>query len=462
MRRFTVRIDSKPIAIDRTEKRMHRRKFTRGGLVATAVILTVSIFTGCAATGDASGEEVATGSFDWKRFDGEEIRFVAGLQPWQAAVEPLIPQFEQKTGIKVNMESLPEDQFRQRLQVELTAGSDDIDVFMSSVQQDGARFAQSGWYEDLKPYIENKSLTAPDYDFGDFSESVVNGHTFDGVLSALPIQLEVQMLYYRKDLLAKAGFDAPPATLDELREMAAAMTDPADGVYGWAARGKSAAAVTQLTSFLLNYGATYMTEDGKAAFDSKKGIAAIEEYGSLIRDYGPSGNTNNSWEELLALFQAGSLALWADNSGQAVAVRDAASSKYADQVGFAPMPAGPAGDAQTFFGWAAGISSSSAQKDASWLFLQWLTSPDVVGQLQDQGIAGGRQSVPFGTDVNPEFVTAFQSALSKAQPQLPQVKSVPEVRDAIGAAIVTSIQGGDAAAATKKAAEAFDQIVSTE
>ncbi|MGO1266216.1 MAG: ABC transporter substrate-binding protein, partial [Microbacterium gubbeenense] len=236
---------------------MKRRMCTRiiGG--ATVVALSAGLLAACSSSNEAlPGADEISGDFDWKRFDGETIRFVAGLQPWQEQIEPLIPEFEELTGIDVEMEALPEDQFRQRLQVELTAGSSDIDVFMSSVQQDGARFASSGWYEDLTPYIENESLTSPDYDFADFSESVLQGHTFDGTLSALPIQLEVQMLFYRKDFLEAAGYDAPPATLDELDEMAAATTDPANGVFGWAVRGKRAAAVTQLTSFLANYGAT--------------------------------------------------------------------------------------------------------------------------------------------------------------------------------------------------------------
>ncbi|HWK76860.1 sugar ABC transporter substrate-binding protein [Microbacterium sp.] len=430
---------------------------------AVAIVATAALLTGCSGAPQSAAEDPAeaTGAFDWKRYDGESIRFVAGLQPWQAAVEPLIPEFEELTGITVETEALPEDQFRQRLQVELTSGSSDIDVFMSSVQQDGARFASAGWYEDLTPYIENSSLTSPDYNFDDFSESVLEGHTFDDTLSALPIQLEVQMLFYRKDLLEAAGFDGPPQTLDELEEIAKATTNPAENIYGWAARGKRAAAVTQLTSFLLNHGAEYM-KDGEAAFDSPEGVEAIEQYGQLIRDYGPSGSTNNGWEELLALFQSGGLAQWADNSGQAAALRDPAQTSFADQVGYAAMPAGPEGDAQTFFGWAAAMSSSSEKKGPAWLFLQWLTSPETVQALQEIGIPGGRQSIEFGEDVPAEFVEAFQTALSTAQPQLPQVQSVPEVRDVIGDTIVASIQGDDVAKAVETAVSEFDRIVSTE
>ena len=424
--------------------------------------LAVSMLAGCASQASSGPDDVASaqGSFDWKRYQGTEIRFVQGLQPWQKAVEPLIPEFEQRTGIKVNLEALPEDQFRQRLQVEMTAGSEDIDVFMSSVQNDGARFAQAGWYEDLKPYVENASLTAPDYNFADFSKSVLDGHTFEGKLSALPIQLEVQMLFYRKDLLKAAGFDAPPATLEELETIAAKTTSK--DVFGFSSRGKRAAAVTQLTSFLRNHGADYMTADGKAAFSSPEGIEALKTYGKLVREYGPSGGTNNSWEELLALFQSGRLAMWPDNSGQAAAVRDPKAVAFADQVGYAPMPAGPEGSAQTFFGWGAGVSSASANKGASWLFLQWLTGPEVVGKLQAQGIPGGRQSVEFGPGVPADFVKAFRSSLAEAKPQLPAVKAVPQVRDVIGDVIVTSIQGGDVDQAAKSAAKEFDRIVGSE
>jgi multiple sugar transport system substrate-binding protein len=419
---------------------------------------------GCAPAAVESEEAASvvvaeTPEFDWRSQEGESIRFVAGLQPWQEAVVPLIADFEALTGITVEVEALPEDQFRQRLQVELTAGSGDIDVFMTSVLQDGPRFSESGWYADLEPLVSDPLLTSPDYDFSDISSAVLEGHTFNGVLSALPIQLEVQMLYYRKDLLKAAGFDGPPTTYEELEEMAAALYDPTNNLYGFASRGKGAATVTQITTFLRSHGADYLDANGKAGFASEQGIKAIDEYGRLIRTYGPSGSVNNSWEELLALFQSGSIALWSDNSGQAKALRDPSASSVADVVGYAVMPAGPVTASQSYFGWASAIAESSKKKEAAWLFLQWLTGPDVVSQLQESGIPGGRVSIGFGSDVPEEFVTTFQTALASATAQLPAVKPVPEVRDAIGAAVVASILGENVTEAVRKAAKEFDRIV---
>lgn len=54
---------------------------------------------------------------------------------WQKAIEPMIPEFEELTGIDVEVEQLPEEQSRQRVQVELTASSADLDVFMTSLER---------------------------------------------------------------------------------------------------------------------------------------------------------------------------------------------------------------------------------------------------------------------------------------------------------------------------------------
>ena len=79
------------------------------------------------------------------------------------------------------------------------------------------------------------------------------------------------MLYYRKDLFQKAGLKVP-TNFAELE--AAAKKLNADGVAGIASRGKGAAAVTQLSSYVYNYGGLYL-DKGVAVFDSKPAVDAI-------------------------------------------------------------------------------------------------------------------------------------------------------------------------------------------
>src|SRR6185312_5763274 len=59
-----------------------------------------------------------------------ELRIIGANHPWTEAIEPLIPKFEEETGIKVKLEKYFEDQLTQKLTTEFTAGSSSIDVFM--------------------------------------------------------------------------------------------------------------------------------------------------------------------------------------------------------------------------------------------------------------------------------------------------------------------------------------------
>jgi multiple sugar transport system substrate-binding protein len=397
--------------------------------------------------------------FNWRQNQGEKIRVVLNQHPWQQAIEPMIADFEKLTGIKVEVEKLPEEQFRQRVQVELTAGSKDLDVFMTSILNDGAKFSKNGWYADLRPFVDDPKMTSPDYNVADFGNGLIRSHTYNKKLVALPIQLETQMLYYRKDILAKANAKVP-TTLDELETTALRIDDP-KGVRAFISRGKGRAAVTQISSYLYNYGGSW-TKDGsnEAAFNSKEGVKAFEYYTRMLRDYAPKGTANMSWEEALPLFQKGQVAMYTDASTFLPRIVAGGSPEVVNNLGFAPMPSGPGGDDQTFFGWAIGMSSFSKKQAASWMFIQWATSPQIVERLTLEGqVAGGRTSVKFGTAFPAEWVKAFTTSLPKARPQLPSVVPVSEVRDVIGAAIVKGIEGGDMKAALDQAAKEFDSIV---
>jgi multiple sugar transport system substrate-binding protein len=396
--------------------------------------------------------------FDLQKYKGEKIRVVLNQHPWQQAIEPMIPEFEKLTGIKVQVEKLPEEQFRQRVQVELTGGSKDLDVFMTSTLNEGAKFAKNGWYADLQPFINDPLLTSPDYNFADYGAGLIKGHTFKDKLIGLPIQLETQMLYYRKDLLAKAGRKVP-TTLDELLTTALAVDDPKGGVRGFIARGKGRAAVTQIATYLYNFGGTW-TKDGKAAFNSPEGLKAFDFYTNMLRRYAPSGTTNMSWEEALPLFQKGQVAMYTDASTFLPKILDGGSAEVVKNIGFAPMPAGPAGSFQSYFGWSLAMSSFSKKQGAAWAFIQWATSPKVVETVTVEGqVAGGRSSVSFGNAFPAEWVKAFTGSLPTARPQLPGVIPVSEVRDVIGAAIIKGIEGGDLKSALDQAAKEFDAIV---
>src|SRR5437867_12974707 len=117
------------------------------------------------------------------------------------------PTLESHIEKKVKPEILPEVQGRQNLEVKMTGGSAGVDGFHSSMHVEKRRFWKSGWYQPLNAYLEDKSLTAPDFDWNDI---VASGKAAvvqpDKTISGIPTFVDPFVLFYRKDLYAQKGW----------------------------------------------------------------------------------------------------------------------------------------------------------------------------------------------------------------------------------------------------------------
>ena len=79
----------------------------------------------------------------------KEIRVLLANHPYGELLKAAIPEFEQATGIKVNVESLQESQLTTKLTTEFATNSSSVDVFMTRPLQEGKMFYKNGWYEPL-------------------------------------------------------------------------------------------------------------------------------------------------------------------------------------------------------------------------------------------------------------------------------------------------------------------------
>ncbi len=382
--------------------------------------------------------------------------------PWQAAIEPLFPEFETLTGVKIIREVYPEDQFRQKVTVELTAGTGTLDVFMSMVAQEGLKFYRAGWYEVLDPYLANATLTLPEYDAKDFQKAAWDAEFVEGKLVGLPIQAETEIVYYRKDLFEQAGLK-PPATLNDLEAAAKQFHKPPER-FGIVMRGKRAAATSVFSSFLHNFGGDWM-QNGKPAINSPEAVQAFRFYGDLLRLYGPPGSTNNHWYEASAIFAQGKAAMYVDFDSLFSVVLDPEKSQVKGKVGFAPFPAGPKANLPSVPVWGIALSRQSKNKEASWFFLQWATTKEQVLKVLLKGVPGARQSAwdhpEFKkADIPLDWVETHVQQMKIGSPNWnPPVVAVSEARDIIGQVIVTAIEGGDVKAAADKANAELEDLI---
>ena len=424
----------------------------------------------CVAAALALVSTATAEQFSWQQAKGSQLRVLLNKHPWQAAIEPHLKEFEALTGIKLIAEVYPEDQFRAKVLVELTSGASSIDVFMSMPAQEGLKYVRAGWLQPVDEFLKSPALTAADYNWNDFLEKTREAMVVEGKLVGPPIQVENTSLMYRKDVFQKYNVKVP-TTLDEL-ELAAKtlngkpMSDDGQPGFGIVARGKRAAATSQFAAYLHAMGATWIGPNREPVFNSEDGIKALELYGRILREYGPPGSENNHWYEASSIFSQGKAAMYTDANSLFPVIEDPQKSKVVGKVGYAVFPRGPRGTyGSTVAAWGLAMPKTSKNQKAAWLFMQWSTSRDVVLALQsERGVLGARESVwkdPKGITKVPADLRESLTLGSKVGTPLwnPPVVAVAEARDAIGAAIVTAIQGGDVRGAANKAATEVKRIM---
>jgi multiple sugar transport system substrate-binding protein len=434
--------------------------FKRAAGYLALVVGLSSALVGCSGSDTTSGDKKTPEKTEEKKV--QEIRVVAANHPWTEAIKAELPAFEKETGIKVTIDSYFEDQLTQKTSVEFASNSKNIDVVMFRPLQDGKMFHKGGYFGDLSGYVaKEKNYTA------DFIPSSL-GSVKDGEkLYGLPLVTETEVLYYRKDLLEKAGLKVPK-TLEELEKQAKQLNDPDNGISGFVARGKRAAAVTQFSSFLYGFGGDFM-DDGKSSLTTPEALEAFNYYGNLLNKYGPKGTLNMSWPEAMAVFTQGKAAFYTDASSLYTNATDPAKSTVSDKVGFAPFPAGPNGSKPyNITSWALGIGANSEKKDAAWEFIKWAESKEMVMKLQAAGNPGARISVWDSGDGTAKFPKDLAAAIAAnggkngVPYDRPVVINVGNARDVIGDIILAGIEGNDVKAAAEKAQIEFQKIIDSE
>lgn len=383
---------------------------------------------------------------------------------WTENVKKAIPDFEKASGLKIEITQLAEDQLSDQYNVKLNAGTSEIDVMMYRPLQEGRLFAQNKYFADLT----SKAKGDATWNLADFQAAPIAATTYQGKVVGVPIITEREVLYYRKDLLSKAGLTVP-TTLDELEAAAKAVKAANPDVAGFVARTSKSPAVTQFSSFLYSMGGDWVDASGKAAVNSDAAKKAYALYGRLIKNYGPANvSTDMSWPEAMAIFTQGKAAFYTEADSLYKNATDPAKSKVADTVGFAVFPAGPAGSKPyNIPSWALGINDASKNQTNAWKFIQWATSKEQTMAQQKGGIPGARTSVwadPDGTSSYPKDLAQAIAASTKGgvDHDRPIVAQVVKAREAVGQPIVDSIKGSDVTASVESAVKAFQTVLDSE
>ena len=360
-----------------------------------------------------------------------------------AVLEPCFAQYREETGVEVVHQQIP---YGDYLQTILTArlGGQSPDIY----------HVYSIWAAQL---VDNGLLALPPEEVlgfvtDNYVSSTVDAITIDDQTWGVPTEVANYLLVYNKQIFAEAGIDAPPATWDELLEIAAATTErDAQGratQIGYADYYPSVAGVVHryLTS-LYSKGVDLFNEDFTATnLGSPEALEALQERVALFE----AGSADLSVDS--DAFVAGDVAMTIQASWQEGEYREVFGDAFEDTVGIASIPMGD--DWRSLqYAFFYGVDANSDVQDESWAFIEWLNS-QASAQAEGGPSCMGEMLVGLGAltannadieaadaDLGDFFTAPFSEALERSITE-PNVIQASEIETILQTYLVQAY-GGD-------------------
>jgi len=327
---------------------------------------------------------------------------------WPEAIEDIVTEFTNKTGINVNVIRLAHGPLYENTLMDLRTRTGAYDVIVTSSAWLPA-LTGPGLFEPITEYLES-DLTYPDYDLKD--QMGISYGSINEEIYALPFGVSAQGLFYRKDLFEEYQDEyysqygdalKPPETWAEYNQIAEFFTTVdwhEDSLgYGTAEHGKREHSLMYMyqirVSGLANedsgLSVGLLDENEKPTFNNDIGRKALEQWVEAL-SYSPPGVLEAGNAETRELFEQGLTAMTVQFSS---IFSNLKSSSVADKYAMAMVPGGKSSTGA----WLLAINPHGRYQDASYLLTQWLTTKESdLAMFKNGGRYPSRMSTHAHTD----------------------------------------------------------------
>jgi multiple sugar transport system substrate-binding protein len=320
-------------------------------------------------------------------------------------VQALTREFERRNpNIRVRVQQIPWSAAHEKL---LTAYAGDT---MPDVFQLGTTWVPEFVALDAISPLDQRVAASPGVAASDFFPGIVDSNQVGGHLWGLPWYIDTRLLFYRRDILSRAGHPEPPRTWDEWRNAMAAVKrlvgPDADAIVlpsnEWA----------PVVILALQQGADLLQGDAECGHFEGPGFRkALAFYLSMFKDGFASARTSAEIANLYQEFANGRFAMYISGPWNLGEFASRMPAELQDVWATAPMPSPDqrypgvslAGGASL------AIRRTSPHQDAAWKLIEFLGATaqqvrfyEVSGNLpartaawQDPALAGNRRARAF-------------------------------------------------------------------
>jgi sorbitol/mannitol transport system substrate-binding protein len=368
------------------------------GRLAVAFLLAATLIAALASSASSSPAQSKT------------IRVAIVGNPWMEDIAKLTPSlFTKKTGIKVRYTILEEGKLREIVTRDVGSGGRQFDVVMIGPYE-APQFGASGLLKSLTPFAKRDKS----YKFNDVIPVVRNALSANGKLYASPFYAESSFVMYRKDVMKAEGVSVPARpTWDQIAAVARKIdSDKMAGIClrgkpGWGDLGAT------FTTVLNTFGGTWWSakangKPDKAQVDQPAFKEALTFYVNLVKDAGEKDAANASFNECLAQYNDGKVAMWYDAT-VAASFLEANDSAVKGKNGFALAPVKKTKASGWLWTWALAIPRESPDPATAWKYISWATGPAYI-KAAGTKVSGGWAAVPPGTRFSTYKIPQYKAA----------------------------------------------------
>jgi multiple sugar transport system substrate-binding protein len=352
---------------------------------AIAFVLAPAALVACGGS-DNNSSKSSSGS---KAATGTQLQKGVTLTLWTMPNSPqpkedlqkIVAPFTAKTGVKVDVQEVGWDVQFDRIRNAAVSGTGP-DITQAGTTQ-VPFFAALGGFTNLADRVGDIG-GAKAYAPGIWNTTKVEGQ--DGVW-AIPWFTEARTIYYRKDVLQKAGVDPSTAftSLDAFKATLQAIKDKVPGIQPFGAPGKKAFdLVHNVMPFVWDNGGAELSPDAKkSTINSPQAQQGVEFMTGLIQDgLFDKSQLERDGTQVENQFKGGKIAVWIGGPWVLPSAQRSDDTNWVPaarkNVALAPMPAGPNGNAFAFVGGSdLMMFKSTKHPNEAWAVMKYLSQDQV-------------------------------------------------------------------------------------
>lgn len=320
------------------------------------------VFTGCSSGGGGEGGD-AVGT------EPITLQYAIWDTNQEPAMKEIIAAFNvEYPNVTIKIQNAG-SKYWEKLQTAMSGGSGP-DVFWMN----GPNF---------QLYASNDQLAPLKVDKANYPKSLVDLYSFDGTTYGAPKDFDTIGVWYNTEIFDAAGVAYPEAdwTWEDYNAVATQLTDPAQGIWGSAARLNDQSGyyntIPQAGGMVIDAAGT------ETGFGSPEALQGVEFWTKQIQA-GVSPTQEQMTDTAPGdMFTSGKVAMYWDGSWNASLFSK--NELIGDKVNVAPLPAGPVNNTSVVHGISNVVNAASAHKDAAAAFALFASGEEAARIQADSG-----------------------------------------------------------------------------